>query len=74
MISKNSEGVNVPYFFGAECYWWDITITGSLIGTKFKFTIAFVNSYWGQGYSNWATPPSGPQEPIILKWIFQDKL
>ena len=65
MISKNSEGVNVPYFFGAECYWGDITITGSLVGTTFKFTNAFVSSYQGKGYSNWAVPIWGPQEPIF---------
>ena len=58
--SIKSVGAYVPYVFVYECLHKWVTTTGSLIGTKFKFTNDFVNSYQGNGWGVYG----GPQEMI----------
>ena len=45
MIPANSVGVNVPYAYGADCLQQDAVSKASLIGTVFKFTQDFENSF-----------------------------
>ena len=45
MIPAESVGVNVPYAYGADCLQRDAVSKASLIGTVFKFTADFENSF-----------------------------
>ena len=55
-------GSEVPFLFVFECEQQWVTTTGSLIGTKLKFTNDFIKSYQGGGWGN----QSSPKETIFL--------
>ena len=51
IIPFESVGADVPYAYGADCLSQDAVSKASLIGTDFKFTKDFKNSF-AVGYSS----------------------